>query len=257
MMTCSRALVVVVLAAAALTRPAAADPAFSCHPASPQTKLRADFAQSVSLRDLTAWLVGFSCKNVVFTSEVAQNATRIHVVAPNDMTPKQAVQLYLDAIDATGLVATDKGDTIVIKPGPNMPQSCPDITQSPPLSAPANPNDEVAANTTIVDATHATITQALVDKLVADPSQLIKSTRIVPAMQNGKPTGLKLYAIRQGSVPARFNFENGDTLVAVNGVALGDATAALDVLKNALTATSWQFDIIRRGAAMSLFVTVK
>jgi hypothetical protein len=250
MMTLSRAVMVVVLA---LAHPAAADPAFSCQSVSPQSKFRADFKDAVSLRDLTAWVTGFTCKNIVFTAGVAQHATQLHVVAPNEMTPKQGLQLYLDAVDAAGLVATDKGDTIVIKPGPTMPNGCPDVVQTT-SSAPAAPAD---SNFTTIDATHATITQARLDQLRADPSGLVKSARIVPAMKDGKPIGLKLYAIRADSVPARLGFQNGDTLVAVNGTALGDATAALDVLQRALDATSWQFDILRRGAPMSLFVSVK
>src|SRR5580765_4523172 len=49
--------------------------------------------------------------------EVAKNATRLVIAAPNDMTPKQALKLFIDSMDAAGLVATDKGDTITIKPG--------------------------------------------------------------------------------------------------------------------------------------------
>ena len=48
-------------------------------------------------------------------------------------------------------------------------------------------------------------------------------------MKNGKPDGLKLYAIRPSSVFARLNFANGDTVHAINGHELTSADKALEV----------------------------
>ncbi len=136
-------LVFAVVAVAVLGRAAAADPMYSCHAVPADTKLYAEFKNPSSLADLATWVLGFSCKNIIFTPEVAQHATRVHIVAPNEMTPKQALQLFIDAVDATGLVVTDKGDTIVIKPGPNMPASCPDVTAAAAVAPATTPTTGV------------------------------------------------------------------------------------------------------------------
>lgn len=256
-----------ILVVATVGGTAVADPAYKCHAVDAATKLRADFAQPVSLADLAAWVVGFSCKNVVFTPEVAKHATRVHIAAPNEMTPKQAIQLFLDAVDATGLVATDKGDTIVIKLGANMPSTCPDTTASnppannQPATAPPAADEltdaELDAGIKATDATHVTITTKLLDKIFANPTAIAGGARVVPAVANGKPIGFKLYAIRPSSVFARLGLQNGDTLTQINGFDLTSADKALEAYTKLREATTLQVDVQRGGKAVSIYVTVK
>lgn len=67
----------------------------------------------------------------------------------------------------------------------------------------------------------------------ADPppaaADAVKDGRLVPAMRNGKPEGLKLYAIRANG---RFDqptakFQNGDTIISVDDQAVTDQLGAL------------------------------
>ncbi len=69
----------------------------------------------------------------------------------------------------------------------------------------------------MTDASHVTMTRALLDKIIANPMAAASSVRTVPAVKDGKPAGFKLYAIRPGSLFARLGFLNGDTLVSING----------------------------------------
>ncbi|NVB78704.1 MAG: hypothetical protein HOV81_09945 [Kofleriaceae bacterium] len=107
-----------------------------------------------------------------------------------------------------------------------------------------------------IDNTHVKMPQKTVDQLAADPMTMAKGARIVPAMKNGKPDGLKLYAIRPSSVFARLNFANGDTVHAVNGHELTSADKALEVYQSLKSVSELTIDVTRRGVPLRLFITI-
>jgi len=53
----------------------------------------------VRVVELGVWVSEFTCKNVVFAPEVAKRATKVAVVRAKDVTPKQGLQLFVDAIN--------------------------------------------------------------------------------------------------------------------------------------------------------------
>jgi hypothetical protein len=96
------------------------------------TRIEERLPADASFADLTAWLETFSCKNLVYTSELGRLATRVHVVMPKPLSPAQALQLFVDAIEAMGLVVTVKPATIIIK----RPHHCPDFDDPVPALKP-------------------------------------------------------------------------------------------------------------------------
>jgi type II secretory pathway component PulC len=246
------------------------DPLYSCKEAAPTTKLTASFKPDIPLADLATWIMGFTCKNIIFASDVPKHATRVNILAPRTMTPKQAFQLFVDAIEATGLVVTVKADTVIIKLGPGMPKSCPDASASapvppvtpvtPPATGPS-PDDiaqaEIDAGIRKINDVTFEIRTALLDKILLNPMSVAKGARVVPSMKNGKADGFKLYAIRPNSVYAKLGLENGDTLNAINGFALDSADKALEVYTKLRTATRLEVDITRRGKPVTLTYTIK
>jgi hypothetical protein len=97
-------------------------PLYTCKQATGQISV--SFAPQTSLKDLVTWVVGFSCKNVVFDADVEARVPRVTIVAPKPMSAKQALQLFVDAIEATGLEVVQKKDTMIIKLGRDMPKTC-------------------------------------------------------------------------------------------------------------------------------------
>jgi len=252
------------IAVALLARVAHAD-TYTCHEPAADSKITVVFKSDVSIYDLTAWVTGFTCKAVLVDSGVAQHLTKLHIAAPKPLTPKQALQLFVDAIDATGYVVDVKADTIVIKRNPKLPQGCPDAIASadaPVIVAPASAPEvdeltaEIDKGIVVVDDTHRKITRALVDKILANPMAISKGARIVPAVKDGKPDGFKLYAIRPSSLYARLGLQNGDTVTAVNGFPLTSADRALEVYTKLREATSLELDVTRRGKATKLVITI-
>src|SRR5262249_878396 len=232
-----------------------ADPLYTCKEASPTTKLEVAFKPEISLVELATWTLSFTCKNIVFTPEVAKHATRLHIIVPKPMTPKQALQLFVDAVEATGLVVTVKADTIVIKLGPGMPTGCPDVASAlpapptPPIAPPVATAPDAKLAQAAIDAgireidppTHE-ITEAHLDHIVANRSAACKGAR-----GGTGNDGLKLYAIRAGSVLAKLGFMNGDTLVSINGFAVNSADRALEVYTKIRDARTLELDVVRRG----------
>ncbi len=236
----------------------AEDPMYACHAAPPTTKIQATFKPDTSLADLATWVMGFSCKNIVFSTEVAKHATRVNILSPKEMTPKQAMQLFVDAVEATGLVVVQKPDTIIIKLGPNMPASCPDVATAAPAT---DADDELGklldAGIQKIDDSHYQVSRGVVDKVLANPMAVAKGARVVPAVKDGKPYGFKLYAIRPSSIWARVGLTNGDTLVAVNGFDLKTPDKALEVYTKLRDATSLAVDIVRRGTPLTVNISIR
>jgi len=239
-------------------------------------QLSVTFKPQTDIKDLATWVMGFTCKNVILDAEAEARVPRVTIMAPNKMNTKQALQLFVDAVEATGLKVVQKNNTIIIKLGPDMPRSCPtvastsrssggDVLVAPPTpEAPAAPDPEDEELAKLMDAgikktddTHVTVTAALVDKLLANPMAMAKGARVVPAIKNGKPDGFKLYAIRPNSIYARVGFANGDTIHKVNGFELTSADKALEVYTKLREAKSLTIDITRRGKPVTLVITIK
>jgi hypothetical protein len=239
-----------------------------CRPVSPQTAVWLTFKRETSIQDLAVWMTATFCKNVVFDTAVDKVGIGVTVLAPNKMTPKQALQLVVNAIQATGLVVVQKPDTILIKLGPNMSRPCVAVADSAPPSvsttdptAEATPeagslDDLVAGGIKKVDDTHYEIRTSVIEAVLLNPMAVAKRVRMVPSMVNGKPEGWKLYAIRPSSIFARLGFANGDTLVAVNKQRLDSADKALEVYTQIRDAKRLEADVIRRGKPLTLVFTI-
>jgi hypothetical protein len=259
------------LAVASLVRTAHAevpDPMYACKPASASARVTVTLKPETSLADLAVWLTGFTCKNVVFSAEVAKHATRVTVVSSKPMSPRQAVQLFVDAIEATGLVVVQKPDTIVVKLGPNMPKACPDLAPAPapvpaPVVAPPTPpapppitTADFDAGIRTIDATHRTITRALLDRVLDDPMSLAAGVRIVPAVRDNRPLGFKLYAIRPASLLARLGFVNGDTVQRINGRELSTPDKALELYVGLREAKELVVELERAGKPLTWTISI-
>jgi general secretion pathway protein C len=107
-----------------------------------------------------------------------------------------------------------------------------------------------------IDDTHVKLPKATVDSLVANPMSYSKGARVVPAIKNGQPAGLKLYAIRPSSLYARLGLMNGDTISAINGEDITSPDKALEVYTKLKMATEWKLDIARRGHPVELTITI-
>jgi len=108
-----------------------------------------------------------------------------------------------------------------------------------------------------IDDTTFEISKDLVAKVTDNPMAFMKGARVVPAMKNGKPEGIKLYAIRPSSPYAKLGLTNGDTLTSVNGFEMTSAEKGLEIYQKLRSSTSLEVEIIRRGKPVTLKYSIK
>lgn len=108
-----------------------------------------------------------------------------------------------------------------------------------------------------IDDTTFEIDKNLVAKVTENPMAFMKGARVVPAMKNGKPEGIKLYAIRPSSPYAKLGLTNGDTLTSVNGFELTSAEKGLEIYQKLRSSTNLEVEVIRRGKPVTLKYSIK
>ncbi|MEJ7601171.1 MAG: type II secretion system protein GspC [Kofleriaceae bacterium] len=134
------------------------------------------------------------------------------------------------------------------------------VAAAEPEKPPENKDDNQAAvdnGIKKIDETTYEIDKALIDKVTANPMAFMKGARIVPSMKNGKPDGIKLYAIRPTSPYAKLGLTNGDTLQSINGFELTSVDKGLEIYAKLREATSLEVDIVRRGKPTTLKYQIK
>ena len=60
---------------------------------------------------------------------------------------------------------------------------------------------------------------------------LLSQARAVPYFRDGKSVGMRLFAIRQGSMYEKLGLQNGDIIKGVNGTEINDPTQALKIFE--------------------------
>ena len=76
--------------------------------------------------------------------------------------------------------------------------------------------------------TKVVVQRSLVEKVLGDQANLMRTARVIPHQENGRTVGVKLYGIRRNSLLGRLGLKNGDMLRTINGFDLSDPAAALE-----------------------------
>jgi type II secretory pathway component PulC len=82
-----------------------------------------------------------------------------------------------------------------------------------------------------------------------DVEALGRGCRVVPAFEQGRAIGFKLFGIREDSVFARLGLQNTDVVVAINGMRLDSPEHAEAVAEAVRTATALNISVRHRGTA--------
>jgi hypothetical protein len=249
----------------------------ACVRSAADARMALSFKPDSTLDDLALWITGVTCKRVTFDPSIAAQATTVSLIVSAQVTPKQAARLFVDAVESTGLVVTEKTDGFDVKPGPRWAH-CAAAARTPappapgsgvvpapppppsPVPPPAPDPDDLDAvfdaGIRKIDDTHYELKRAVLDKMLTNPMAIAKGARIVPSMRNGQPNGFKLYAIRQGSLFPRIGLMNGDTLLAINGRRLDSADKALEVYVAIRDARQLELLLERNGAPLTITIKI-
>ena len=103
------------------------------------------------------------------------------------------------------------------------------------------------ANSDLVVVPETEYTQAL-DNLPL----LLTQARAVPYFKDGKPQGLRLFAVKAGSFYERLGLKNGDVLKTINGNSLADLSQAMQLLEKLRTERSFSIAVERNSEPRDL-----
>jgi len=127
----------------------------------------------------------------------------------------------------------------------------PPTPPTPPLPPGAQPAVDCA------EEGRCTVARGEFERLLENPSEVMRQARVIPSIKDGQTQGMKLFAIRSGSFPAAIGFKNGDLLTAVNGHDVRDPEAALNAYSAARHAGTLEFSIERKGQPVTLSLKIE
>jgi general secretion pathway protein C len=107
---------------------------------------------------------------------------------------------------------------------------------------------ELAAKISKVGDGEYNVERSLIDELLQNQAQLMRSARIRPDKEGG---GIKLFGISKGSLLNLVGMENGDSLESINGFNMGDPQKALEAYGRLRTASELTISFSRGGKKQS------
>lgn len=103
------------------------------------------------------------------------------------------------------------------------------------------------------------LSRTLLEELLEDPNSLMDQVRIVPGRKDGAPHGFRVFAIRRDTPPTLLGFQNGDTILSVNGHTISSPDEALDAYAKlrAAETDALTFAVERGGKPVTIKIGLK
>jgi general secretion pathway protein C len=116
---------------------------------------------------------------------------------------------------------------------------------------------DIASKIQKVSANEFNVDRQVVDKILENQAELMKSARIVPEQENGKVVGIRLFGIRQDTLLGTLGLENGDRLQSINGFDMASPEKALEAYARLRTADHLTVQVNRRGQNQNIDFNIK
>jgi len=132
-------------------------------------------------------------------------------------------------------------------------------TLPPPVVAPSGsaPGKEYGKGVRKVSANAYEIPQNELNEAFENLSEISTQARMVPAFEDGKPIGFRVFSVRPNSVFSKIGLENGDIIMRVNGYDLNSPEKVLEMYPKLKTGQEFTIDMKRGGSPMTLNYSVK
>jgi general secretion pathway protein C len=141
------------------------------------------------------------------------------------------------------------------------------VAKSTPTPVPsATPKDskkgkkvppEIASKIQKVSENEFNVERSVVDQILENQAELMKSARIVPEKEGDKVVGIRLFGIRPDSLLGTLGLENGDRLQTINGFDMSSPEKALEAYARLRTAERLTVTINRRGKNQNIDFNIK
>jgi general secretion pathway protein C len=144
----------------------------------------------------------------------------------------------------------------VPQPGAAAPAATADVAQ-PPTGGPTTVPPEIASKIQKVSDSEFNVDRSVVDKILENQAELMRSARIVPEQKDGKVVGIRLFGIRPDTLLGTLGLQNGDRLEAINGFTMASPEKALEAYARLRTASNLNVKLSRRGAPATIDYRIK
>jgi general secretion pathway protein C len=103
-----------------------------------------------------------------------------------------------------------------------------------------------------ISANEFNVERSVVDSILENQAELMKSARIVPEKEGDKVVGIRLFGVRPDSLLGTLGIENGDRLSTINGFAMSDPQSALEAYTKLRTADHLTVAVNRHGSPVNI-----
>jgi general secretion pathway protein C len=108
-----------------------------------------------------------------------------------------------------------------------------------------------------VSDTEFNVERSVIDSILENQAELMKSARIVPEKEGDKVVGIRLFGIRPESLLGTLGLENGDRLSSINGFEMSDPQKALEAYATLKTADHLTVSVNRHGKPTNIDFNIK
>jgi general secretion pathway protein C len=140
------------------------------------------------------------------------------------------------------------GGKIPVKGAPPPPKD--------PKSKSSVPKD-IADKIHKISATEFNVERSVVDSILENQAELMKSARIVPEKEGDKVVGIRLFGIKPDSLLGTLGLENGDRLQTINGFDMGNPQGALEAYTKLRMADHLTVAVNRHGGPVNIDFNIK
>ena len=127
------------------------------------------------------------------------------------------------------------------------------LSEKEPSVVAAKDGEEAPA----ADQTDFTVPEEELSAALANLPQLLSQARAVPYFRNGQSIGMRLFAIRAGSLYEKLGLKNGDIILSVNDNSLSDPAQALKLFEQLKTERSIGVKVERNSQLSDLHYSIR
>jgi hypothetical protein len=84
----------------------------SCRRLPENKRLKLNLKPNTELVDLISWISAITCKQFVVPGSISSQSKTVTIIAPRLITPAEAYQVFLDALDSVGLTVYPSGNIL-------------------------------------------------------------------------------------------------------------------------------------------------
>ena len=131
------------------------------------------------------------------------------------------------------------------------------VAEAPPPKGAKPVPDDIKSKIQKISDNEFHVDRGVVDRILADQAELMRSARIVPEKKDGKVVGIRLFGIRPDTLLGTLGLQNGDRLETINGFDMASPEKALEAYARLRTAGNLNVRVNRRGQSQSIDYRIK